>query len=85
MADKLVQLGLVARAEAEHDRRVKQLSLTDKGQQLLKVSGEARMGWLRVLAEAVPPARRAEIAALMREMVQIAQSLEEPSLADERP
>jgi DNA-binding MarR family transcriptional regulator len=78
LVDKLVQLGLVARAEAEHDRRVKQLTLTEKGQAVVKLTHEARFGWLRSLAEAMPAERQAEAAALMREMAQLVQELEGP-------
>jgi DNA-binding MarR family transcriptional regulator len=77
LVDKLVQMGLVARAEAEHDRRVKQLTLTDKGKAVVKLTHEARFGWLQSLAEAVPAERQAEAARLMREMAQLAQRLDQ--------
>jgi DNA-binding MarR family transcriptional regulator len=78
LVDKLVQLGLVARAEAEHDRRVKQLTLTEKGRTVVKLTHEARFGWLESLAEAMPAERRAAAAALMRELAALAQALEAP-------
>jgi DNA-binding MarR family transcriptional regulator len=78
LVDKLVQMGLVARAEAEHDRRVKQLTLTEKGQTVVKLTHEARFGWLQSLAEAVPAEQRAEAARLLRELAQLAQTLDAP-------
>jgi DNA-binding MarR family transcriptional regulator len=84
LVDKLVQMGLVARAEAEHDRRVKQLTLTAKGQAVVKLTHEARFGWLGSLAEAVPAERRAEAAALMRELTQLTQGLEHPHPSEGR-
>jgi DNA-binding MarR family transcriptional regulator len=79
LVDKLVQMGLVARAEAEHDRRMKQLTLTEAGKAVVKLTHEARFGWLQSLAEAVPAERRAEAAALMRELAQLAHGLDEPT------
>jgi len=78
LVDKLVQMGLVARAEAEHDRRVRQLTLTEKGQALVKLTHEARFGWLQSLAEAVPAEQRAEAARLLRELAQLAQTVDAP-------
>ena len=53
MLDHLVQQGLISRAEDPSDRRVKQLSLTEKGQQILQESIHARQAWLDELASAL--------------------------------
>jgi DNA-binding MarR family transcriptional regulator len=82
MVDKLVQQGLIERAEAEHDRRAKQLTLTEKGRDVIRTTYEARFGWVGALAEALPPERRAAAAALMAEMVALAQTLEQPTPAN---
>ena len=58
LVDKLVQAGLVARTEAAHDRRVRQLALTDQGRALVNSSLDARLSWTRALADGLPPARR---------------------------
>jgi DNA-binding MarR family transcriptional regulator len=44
--DRLVQLGLIERAEDPADRRAKQLSLTQKGRELINQGVEARSKWI---------------------------------------
>ena len=53
MLDKLVQQGLVSRSENPDDRRSKRLSLTDKGQEILRQSVEARQLWIEELADSL--------------------------------
>ncbi len=53
MVDKLVQLGMLERAEDPHDRRAKQLTLTRKGETLLQKGIEARRRWLEELGSAL--------------------------------
>ena len=50
MLDKLVQQGLVSRIENPEDRRSKRLSLTEKGEEILQRSIEARQLWIEELA-----------------------------------
>ena len=83
MVEKLVQQGLLERTEAEHDRRMKQLSLTEKGRDLVRRTYEARLGWLDQLAGALPPERRAAAAELMAEMVKQARRLDQHAAAPE--
>lgn len=53
MVDKLVQQGLVERAENPHDRRAKQLTLTRKGEALIQKGLDARRRWLEELGSAL--------------------------------
>jgi DNA-binding MarR family transcriptional regulator len=46
MLDRLVQQGFVSRSENPDDRRSKRLSLTDKGQEILWRSVDARQHWI---------------------------------------
>ena len=78
LVDKLVQAGLVARTEAAHDRRVRQLALTDQGRTLVKSSLEARLSWTRGLGESLPPAKRDAIVQALSEMIEAGQRLEQP-------
>ena len=78
LVDKLVQAGLVARTEAAHDRRVRQLALTDQGRALVKSSLEARLSWTRGLGESLPPAKRDAIIHALSEMIEAGQQLEQP-------
>jgi DNA-binding MarR family transcriptional regulator len=77
LVDKLVQQRLVERTEAEHDRRVKQLTLTKKGRALIQASVQARLGWAEALGESLLPERRAAIIEAMQDMVAAAQGLDE--------
>lgn len=49
MLERLVQQGLVLRAEDPEDRRVKRIELTEKGQQILEEGIRTRQGWLNDL------------------------------------
>ena len=62
---------------------MKQLSLTEKGRDLVRRMYEARLGWLDQLADALPPERRAAAAELMAEMVNLARQLDQPAAAPE--
>jgi MarR family transcriptional regulator, organic hydroperoxide resistance regulator len=53
MLDKLVQQGLVTRNENPDDRRSKLLSLTERGQGILRRSIEARQFWIEELANSL--------------------------------
>jgi len=77
LVDKLVQQRLVERTEAEHDRRVKELSLTPKGRDLIEGSFRARLGWADALAETLPPARRQAVIGAMQAMIAAANELDE--------
>jgi len=50
MLERLVQQGLVERTEDPHDRRAKQIALTDKGRQTIHESFRVRHAWLGELA-----------------------------------
>jgi DNA-binding MarR family transcriptional regulator len=78
LVDKLVQAGLVARTEAVHDRRVRQLALTDQGRALVKSSLEARLSWTHALDESLPPDKRDAIIQALAELVEAGQNLEQP-------
>jgi DNA-binding MarR family transcriptional regulator len=49
MLERLVQQGLILRSEDPHDRRVKQIVLTEKGKQLLEGSWQVRQSWFEDL------------------------------------
>ena len=53
MVDRLVQQGLLERAENPQDRRAKQLTLTRKGEVLIQKGIEARRRWLEDLGSAL--------------------------------
>ncbi len=63
MLERLVQLGLVARTENPEDRRVKKLTITEKGRRTMRESMEARQGWLVELVSTLSPAEKQQVAA----------------------
>jgi DNA-binding MarR family transcriptional regulator len=59
MIDRLAERGLVERTEDPHDRRAKQISLTEAGESLLLRSRQARDRWMESLARLVGPEEQA--------------------------
>ncbi|MFZ5822341.1 MAG: MarR family winged helix-turn-helix transcriptional regulator [Chloroflexota bacterium] len=49
LVDKLVQAGLLVRAEDPHDRRARQVALTPKGRQLIEQGIQERYRWVEQL------------------------------------
>ena len=62
MIDRLVQMELIQRVESTSDRRYKQLSLTEKGEQLLQRGFESRRLWLNELTASLEPDEQMAIA-----------------------
>src|SRR5574342_1161322 len=58
IADKLVQAGLLERAEDPEDRRAKLLTLSPKGQELVENGIGVRFGWVDDLADHLSPEER---------------------------
>jgi DNA-binding MarR family transcriptional regulator len=65
LVEKLVQAGLLERAEDPNDRRVKQLRLTVNGRELVEAGLAARYRWVDELIERLDPAEREALAQAM--------------------
>lgn len=76
MAEKLVQNGLIQRAEDPQDRRAKRLNLTDKGRHLIQQATEERYRWVDQLAEKLTPAEREKVSEALNIMTQAAREME---------
>jgi DNA-binding MarR family transcriptional regulator len=76
MLERLVQQDLILRSEDPHDRRVKQIVLTDKGCQALRDSIQARQGWLDGLASALTPVEREQVTAALNVLIERAGQLD---------
>jgi DNA-binding MarR family transcriptional regulator len=76
MVEKLVQLGLLERAEDPADRRAKQLTLTPKGRALIQRSVEARRRWLEGLITALTPEQQKAIITALPYLTEAARALE---------
>ncbi len=61
MLERLVQMGLILRSEDPHDRRVKQIVLTEKGTEMLHGSWQARQNWLEELVLMLLPEEQEQI------------------------
>jgi len=69
MLDKLVQNGLVTRAENPEDRREKQLVLTEAGKDVLAETASFRQAWLGRLAASLSPEEQAQVAQAFKILV----------------
>jgi len=76
MVEKLVQQGLLERAEDPRDRRAKQLTLTPKGRALIQTGLEARRRWLEELSTALTPEQQKAVIAVLPYLTQAARELE---------
>ncbi|MCC7358050.1 MAG: MarR family transcriptional regulator [Anaerolineales bacterium] len=81
LVDKLVQAGLVERAEVEHDRRLKALSLTAQGRACVEAAHQARLGWIAALSEQLSSAQRAAAIHTFDDLLAAAQALPAPEPA----
>ena len=70
MLDRLVQQDLIVRSEDPHDRRGKQLVLTDKGRQVIHASFDARQSWLGDLAQTLTPAEQESVIAALTLLIE---------------
>lgn len=81
MLDRLVQQGLILRSEDLHDRRLKQIVLTEKGRQTLDIFRENlhdRHAWLDELAAKLSPAEQEQVEAALEILIEKAGQLESP-------
>jgi DNA-binding MarR family transcriptional regulator len=76
MLERLVQQGLILRSEDAHDRRVKQIVLTEKGQQVLKDGMSAQQTWLRGMESKLTDVEKGKIAEALSILVETANQLE---------
>ncbi len=72
--ERLVQLGLITRTEDPKDRRVRRLTLTEKGRALSEAGIAARTRWLEELADALTPEQQEAITQALALLTQIAQT-----------
>jgi DNA-binding MarR family transcriptional regulator len=79
MVQRLVEQGLLTRAEDPTDRRVKQLTLTAEGRTLINQGIEARRRWLEDLTTALPAEQQANIITALTDLTNAAHRLD-PSL-----
>lgn len=76
MLDRLVQQHFILRTEDMHDRRFKQIALTEKGRQTLKDSLFARQNWLDDLSQRLTEPEKAQIKAALMILIEKTNQLE---------
>ena len=76
MLERLVQQGIVLRSEDPHDRRVKQIALTEKGGRILQESVQARQNWVHDLARLLTPTEQKQVTAALNLLVEKSGRLE---------
>jgi DNA-binding MarR family transcriptional regulator len=82
MIDELVRSGLVERREDVKDRRLKVVSLTEAGHELVRAGIAARQRWLDQMIAAQPEERHEEINRVMRWMLESALAIEKSGQAE---
>ena len=76
MLERLVQMQLIQRSEDPHDRRVKQIVLTDKGQTVIQESIHARQRWFGDLAGTLSEGEKVQIVSALKILVEKANRLD---------
>ena len=69
MLERLVQQGLIVRAEDPNDRRAKQIALTDKGRDMLHEGFRAHQSWLSDLARKLPADEHPQVIEALRILI----------------
>ena len=82
MLERLVRQGLILRSEDPRDRRVKRITLTDEGLQVLQESIRARQGWLVDLAQTLTDSEKEAIIAALNTLIDRANQLGQPDEPD---
>jgi DNA-binding MarR family transcriptional regulator len=80
MVERMVHLGVVQRTEVPGDRRVRQVSLTGQGRQIVLESIEARQAWIDQLVKRLSAEEREGVAAALHILNLRAKELENSSI-----
>ena len=79
LVDKLVQAGLLERAENPNDRRAKKVALSPKGKQLIEKGIEERYRWVEQLESNLTEAEKDKVNEALMLMVRAVEKIETPS------
>ena len=78
MLEHLAEEGLIQRTEDPDDRRMKKITLTEKGFQVMKDSVSARLGWLEELTESFSDKEKVQITTAMELIINKARQMDTP-------
>ena len=79
LIQRLVELGYLERSEDLADRRIKRISLTPKGTELMREFIDARQRWMERLTDALNPTQQHEIMSALQILIDAATNLDEPA------
>ena len=82
MLERLVEEGLIERSEDPDDRRMKKITLTDKGSKVMKESVSARLGWLKELEATFSEEEKRQITVAMELIIKKAKAVDFPDMGD---
>src|SRR5512141_2236157 len=77
--DNLVHAGLLGRTEDPHDRRAKQIQLSDKGRTLIQQGFATRHDWVEQLASSIDPKDQEKVAEALAILTEAARKLDQSS------
>lgn len=77
IVDRLAQQGLLRREEDDHDRRVRRITLTPDGQEIVRQAIESRVAWMRQLVADLEPDEQQAIIDSLDHLTSAARTLEE--------
>jgi DNA-binding MarR family transcriptional regulator len=77
LVEKLVQSGLVERAEDPHDRRARQITLTPRGKAMIEKGMNERYRWVNQLVADMPVKDREKVSEALVILTEAARKLEQ--------
>jgi DNA-binding MarR family transcriptional regulator len=77
LVDKLVGYGLIDRKEDVHDRRVRQITLTQQGRELIRAGMTAWRAWMEDLTTTLSKEDQAAITAALKLLTEASRRLED--------
>lgn len=83
MIDRMVQQGLLERTEDTNDRRVKQISVTEKSRQLIEKSIAARQRWMADLTSLLSPQEQEQVIQVLSLLTRTARQLKPQVVAED--
>jgi DNA-binding MarR family transcriptional regulator len=69
MVERMLQQGLIHRCEDPHDRRLKQITLSEHGREVLEGGIRARQEWHGQLAATLSPTETEQVSAALRILI----------------
>ena len=82
LIERLVQQNLIERTEDPNDRRVRQLKLTEMGQDVLRKGIHARQSWMIKLAAALSPVEQEQVIHVLNLLINKSRQIDTPTAPD---